>query len=91
MTQLIIELAETRETVKKLLNELQIETYLFETEPKDNQWEFIIECALEDGWETVKLKADKTYFKMCTDDALSHQRLLDDWKKALSDCKIKKT
>ena len=89
MTQSVPELAETREAVVKLLDELQLEAYLFEVKPQEGQWQLTIECAIDDGWETVKLKANKDYFQHGADDALLHQLLLDEWREALSACKVK--
>lgn len=85
----IAELAGVRETVSKLLNELQLEAYLFEIEPQEEQWQLTVECAIDEGWEIVKLKANKDYFLHGADDAIVHQLLIDEWREALSACKVK--
>jgi hypothetical protein len=89
MNQSIAELAGIRETVSKLLDELQLEAYLFEIEPQEGQWQLTVECAIDEGWETVKLKANKNYFQHGADDAVFHQLLLDEWRETLSACKVK--
>ena len=89
MKQSITELAGIRETISKLLDELQLEAYLFEVEPQQGQWELTVECAINEGWETVKLKANKEYFQHGAEDSLIHDLLLNEWRDALSDCKIK--
>ena len=90
MKQSITELAEIREVIAKLLDELQLEAYLFEIEPSgEEQWQLTVECAIKDGWETVKLKANKDYFLHGADDAVFHQLLIDEWREALSACKVK--
>lgn len=89
MTQSVTELAETRKAVAKLLDELQLEAYLFEIEPQEGQWQLTVECAIDEGWETVKLKANKDYFQHAADDAVFHQLLLDEWQETLSACKVK--
>ena len=89
MTLSITELAEMREAAAKLFDELQLEAYLFEIEPQEGQWQLTVECAIDAGWETVKLKANKDYFQHGADDALFHQLLIDEWREALSACKIK--
>jgi len=83
------ELAETRETITKLLDELQLEAYLFEIKPQDGQWQLTVECTVDEGWETVKLKANKDYIQHGANDALLHQLLFDEWREALSACKVK--
>ena len=91
MTQLMTELEATRETVAKLLDELQLVAYLFEVEPQDDQWQLTVECAIEEGWETVKLKAKKDYFQHGANDTLLHKLLLDEWREALSACNVSKS
>jgi hypothetical protein len=91
MKQSITELAEVREVVKKLLDELQLDAYLFEVEPLEGLWELNVECAIADGWETVKLKVNKDYFQHGADDAVFHQLLIDEWREALSACKVKES
>jgi len=80
------ELARTREVVARVLDELRIDAYLFEVEPREGHWEIRVECAVADGWETCLLTADKEYLLRGTDDDVVHQVLLDNWREALSDC-----
>ncbi len=80
------ELARAREVVSKLLEELDLDAYLFEVEPREGQWEIRVECAVADGWATCLLTAEKEYLLRGTDDAISHQLLLDNWREALSSC-----
>jgi len=83
------ELAQMRETVTALLDELQLEAYLFEIEPEEGQWEIKIECAIDQGWETFRLTAEKEYLLRGSDDAVAHTVMLDNWREALSACRIK--
>jgi hypothetical protein len=91
MTLSITEMAEIREVVGKLLDQLELDAYLFEVEPKEDQWEIKVECAVgEESWETVRLTAKKDILFHGADDAVMHQVLLDNWGEALSACKKKK-
>lgn len=83
------ELAEIREVVSKLLDELAIEAYLFEVEPCEDLWELNVECAIDHGWERIRLKVKKDYFQHGADDAVFHRLLIDEWREALSACKVK--
>jgi hypothetical protein len=85
----ITELAKIREAISKLLDELQLEAYVFDVEPKEEQWQLTVECAIDEGWQTVTLKANKDYFQYGADDAVIHQLLIDEWREALSACKVK--
>jgi len=80
------DLAGAREAVGRLLEELQLDAYIFEVEPHEGQWEIRVECAAAGGWETCRLTADKEYLLRGSDDAIAHQLLIDNWREALSDC-----
>jgi len=81
------ELAQVREVVGRVLEELGLEAYLFEVEPHEGQWDIRVECAVDDGWETCRLSADKEYLLRGTDDPVVHEVLLDNWREALSACR----
>jgi hypothetical protein len=81
------ELAEVREVVGKLLDQLVLDAYLFEVEPKEDLWEIKVECAVgKESWETVRLTAKKDILLHGANDAVMHQVLLDNWNEALSAC-----
>lgn len=86
MNQAFSQLPEIREVVERLLDELNIEAYLYAIEPGEQQCELTIECAFKHGWETIKLKANRDYFQHGANDAVIHNLLLNDWREALSDC-----
>ncbi|WP_455212377.1 hypothetical protein [Kaarinaea lacus] len=91
MTLSMTEMAEIREVVSKLLDQLKLDAYLFEVEPKDDQWEINVECAVgDDTWGTVRLTAKKDILFHGADDAVMHEVLLDNWREALSACIQKK-
>jgi hypothetical protein len=91
MTLSITELAQIREVVKNILDQLKLDAYLFEVEPKEDRWEIKVECAVgKESWETVTLTAKKDILFHGGDDAVMHQVLLDNWAEALSACLRKK-
>lgn len=81
------ELAQAREVVAQVLEELRLDAYLFEVKPHRQHWEVVVECAVADGWETCRLSADKEYLLRGTDDAVVHDVLIDSWREALSACR----
>jgi hypothetical protein len=89
MTLSMNELAQARQVVTRVLDELQLDAYLFEVEPREGQWEIRVECPVADGWETCRLTADKEYLLRGVDDAVVHQVLVDNWRDALADCRRK--
>lgn len=84
-----IELAQTREIVTRILDGLQLDAYLFEVEPSEDQWEVRVECAVEGGWERVTLTAAKEDLLQAVDDSKVRRSLLEDWRETLSACLIK--
>ena len=85
----ITELSKARDTVAAMLEELRLEAYLFEVEPKDDTWEVKIECAMEQGWETVTLSVDKELLLASMDERHGRERLLREWQARLAACKIR--
>lgn len=83
------ELAKARDTVASLLDELRLDAYLFEVEPRDEQWEVKIECAVAEGWETVTVSVSKETLLACLDERKIREQLLDEWKARLSSAKIR--
>lgn len=89
MTLSMNELAQAREVVRRVLEELRLDAYLFEVEPHEGHWEVKVECAAADGWQTCRLRAEREYLLRGADDAVVHEVLLDDWREALAECRRK--
>lgn len=90
MTLSIAELARARETTTELLDELGLDAYLFEVEPRDDQWELKVDCAMEEGvWESVTMLVPKEMLLTSHDDASVHRRILAEWQGRLVACKMR--
>lgn len=87
-----LDLAKARETASTLLEEMQLDAFIYEVEPRDDIWELTIECACDiDGvWETITLKVPKSLLLDSFDNEKARQDLLTYWKKMLADCKLRK-
>lgn len=83
------EMAQMRTTVTAILEELQLDTYLFDIEPNPGQWQIKVECETENGWATYQLTAETDYLLHGQDDAVVHAVLLDNWRDTLAVCKTK--
>lgn len=81
------ELAQARRAAAALLEELALDAYLFEVEPQDGEWEVVLECALEEGWETVTLRVAKERLLSCGQDAAVRRQMLEEWGARLAACK----
>lgn len=49
---------QARLLIDRILEELEIDAYLFEIEPQDGQWELKVECAVDEGWGTYRIALD---------------------------------
>ena len=90
MTLSIIELAKARDTIAELLDELRLDAYLFEIEPRDEQWELKVDCAVaaDGAWESITLLVPKEMLLLSRDDAAIRQRMLTEWRGRLAACKL---
>jgi hypothetical protein len=87
----IVEFAKVRDTVSELLDELRLDAYLFEIEPRDEQWELKVDCAVEaDGaWETITLSVSKQTLLLSRNDVPARRRMLTEWRERLAACKLR--
>ena len=81
----VSELAQAREITSELLDELGLQSYLFEVEPCDEQWELKVDCALDrnGAWESVSLPVPKDMLLASREDAAIHQRIVSAWRNRL--------
>ena len=84
------DLVKARESVNKILEELQLDAYLFEIEPRDETWELNIECACEiDGsWKSFTIQVPKQFLIDGFDDDREKQRLFEFLKMKVVECKV---
>ena len=87
-----LDLAKARESANALLEELQLDAFLYAVEPRNDVWELTIECAcqVDGGWETIMLQVPKQMLLDSFDDDIAKQRLFEYWKKKLANCKLRK-
>lgn len=85
----ITELAMAREVTTELLDEIGLDAYLFDVEPRDAHWELKVDCAMatNGAWESVTLLVPKEALLMSHDDVSVHQRVLADLRGHLIACK----
>jgi hypothetical protein len=90
MTLSIIELAKVRDTTAALLDQLRLDAYLFEIEPRDEQWELKVDCvvAADGSWESVAFLVPKEMLLLSRDDAATRRRMLAEWRGRLAACKL---
>lgn len=92
MTLSTVDLAKARDLAKTILEELRLDAYIYEIEPRDDYWELTVECACEidGGWKRVTLQVPKKELLGGFEDETKKRRLLEYWKKKLVECKLLK-
>jgi len=86
MSVSMTELAQAREAVGRLLDELRLDAYVFEVEPGEGGWAIRVECAVAGGWESCRLQAPTAALLEAAADPALRRRLVDDWAEVLSAC-----
>ena len=81
-----VELANAREFVKKILDELKLEDYLFDVEPVENNLVVKVECAADGGWQSLDIQVAQDLLLRGVDNYGAHQQILDNWRNVLSAC-----
>lgn len=89
VTTLTAQLAMIREYVNGLLDGLGLDAYLFEIEPRDDEWEVKVECAIEDGWTNVSFMLNGDRVEASYDNEQLKQQLVDELSQSLCECKRK--
>lgn len=83
------ELAGARKAASTVLDELGLDAYLFSVEPREGNWELTLECAVEQGWQTLTLSVDIHELLASHTDAGVRSRLTESWGAKLAGCRRK--
>lgn len=80
------ELFKAKNAVNSLLDELGLQSYLFDVEPRDQQWQVNIECAAPDGaWQSIHMEIDKELLTN-SHEPDSRSKLIEKWRGRINDC-----
>jgi hypothetical protein len=78
------DLVEAKENIAALLDELDLEGYLFEVEPEGDDWRVRIECATAGNWCATTLRVNTVALLAAQREEDARQRLLADWRTRLT-------
>ncbi|KPV40261.1 hypothetical protein AN478_09120 [Thiohalorhabdus denitrificans] len=81
------ELERARAATENLLEELGVEAYLFQVEPRDGHWEVGVECAVRQGWQRTVLRAGRERLLESWEQGEIRDALLEEWGRELEDCR----
>lgn len=80
------ELAKAKNAVTSLLDELGLQSYLFDVEPREAQWQVKIECAAPDGaWQSIQMEIDKDLLTNSHEPG-SRSKVIENWRGRFNDC-----
>lgn len=80
------DLAQAKEAVNLLLEELGLANYLFDVEPRSGPWEVRIDCAADGVWHSLTLTVDLAELTEVVTDPAARERLLARWRNTLGAC-----
>lgn len=80
------ELAQAKEAVGLLLEELKLSAYLFEVEPRNGPWNVQIDCAASGCWQSLTLSVDVAELIDVVNNASARNNLLGRWRQELGAC-----
>ncbi|MFP4560681.1 MAG: hypothetical protein ACLFRB_07160 [Thiohalorhabdus sp.] len=81
------ELERARAATEHLLEELGVEAYLFQVEPRDGYWEVDVECAVRQGWQRIVLRVGRERLLASWKQGEVRDALLAEWGSELEDCR----
>lgn len=77
------QLIEARERINGVLEQLGVDAYLFEVEPRGDGWELKVECAIDEGWGSFSVALSE----LLLSDAAARAVLLEQCQRALASCR----
>lgn len=80
-------LTQAKEATAGLLEQLGLEAYLFEVEPREGPWEIHVDCALADGWQSLTLPVDVARLLGTRSDETLRSQVLNDWRERFAACR----
>jgi hypothetical protein len=80
-------LTEANEATAGLLEQLGLEAYLFEVEPREGPWEVHVDCAVGDGWQSLTLPVDMARLLDTRSNEALRSQVLNDWRERLAACR----
>jgi len=81
------ELAGATQAASAVLEELGLDAYLFAVEPREGSWELTLQCAVDEGWQTINLPVDIHELLESRTDAGTRSRLAARWGAKFAGCR----
>jgi hypothetical protein len=82
----VLDVAEARSAIQRLLEDLGLRAFVFTVEPKELGWQLSIECASGEAWQTISLDVDPQELRASLLDSSVRERLRKRWSERLGGC-----
>ena len=81
-----LEIANAREAVERLLDEMGLRAFVYTVEAKENGWNLRMGCSISSGWQEIALPVDPAALRAAADDPAARAALREAWQARLSAC-----
>ena len=79
-------LAQAKDAAGSLLEQIGLQTYVFEVEPHETgDWHLRIDCAADDGWRSLVIPINVERLLASSANSLIRTEILHDWTNAIAD------
>ena len=81
------DLIQARLLISDILDELALDAYLFEIEPRNSHWELKVECAVEEGWGSYRLALEERQLHAGFNGETARNTLREQCRQGLKSCR----
>ncbi len=81
------DLIQARILIGGILDELALDAYLFEIEPREDYWELKVECAVEEGWGNYRIALDEQQLHAGFNGESERKALQEQCRQSLASCR----
>lgn len=78
---------QARLLISDILDELELDAYLFEIEPRNGHWELKVECAVDEGWGSYCVALDEKKLHAGFDGGAARSELKTQCREGLKECR----
>jgi hypothetical protein len=80
------DLIQARMLIGGILDELHIDAYLFEIEPREDHWELKVECAINEGWGSYRVALQEEQLQAGFNGADARRQLQEQCRLCFDEC-----
>ena len=88
MTTTSSDFIQARLLIDGILEELELDAYLFEIEPHDGHWELKVECAVDEGWGSYRVTLNEAQVQAGFNGEAARNELKQQCRQSLNACRI---